>query len=158
MTEPSSLKRALLLGAVVPVLTVFALGCSSSSKNSSADTSSSTNGNAASSTTAAAPGSTNSDIAGTWTGDYSGTFTGTFTVTWSTSGSSLSGTIKISGFGNADTPISGSLQGDQITFGTVGSQEITYKGSVSGSSMSGTWTVVQGGNTAGSGSWNATKS
>jgi hypothetical protein len=158
MTEPSSLKRTRLLGAVLPVLMVFALGCSSSSKNSSADTSSSTNGSAASNPTAASPGSTNSDIAGTWTGNYSGTFTGTFTVTWSTSGSSLTGTIKISSYGNADTPINGSLQGNQITFGTVGSQAITYTGSVSGSSMSGNWKVAAGGNATGSGSWNATKS
>jgi hypothetical protein len=46
------------------------------------------------------------------------------------------------------------VQGDTIRFGTVGSQAITYSGSVSGSSMSGTYQVGSG---AGSGSWSAAK-
>ena len=157
MIQRSSLKHALLRGAVLPVLTVFALGCSSSNKNSSTPTTPSVGGNAASNTAAASQASTTSDLSGTWSGHYSGTFSGTFSVTWSASGSSLTGTIKISSLGNQDVPINGSLQGDTINFGTVGSEAISYTGSVSGSSMSGSWKLAAGGKSAGSGSWTATK-
>jgi hypothetical protein len=45
------------------------------------------------------------------------------------------------------------VQGGAIQFGTVGSAAITYSGSVSGNSMSGTYQVANGG----SGSWSASK-
>jgi hypothetical protein len=49
--------------------------------------------------------------------------------------------------------ITGNVAGSAISFGAVGS--VTYKGTVSGNSMSGTYTV-QGSSTGGS--WSATKS
>ena len=80
-----------------------------------------------------------SSVSGTWKGSYSGSFSGTFKLTWKQTKSNLSGTIMISAFSNVPTSIHGTLQGTSIHFGTVGSQSITYSGSVSGSSMSGTW-------------------
>jgi hypothetical protein len=97
-------------------------------------------------------------VSGTWKGSYSGTFSGTFKLNWQQSKDSLSGTIKISGFGNSSTPIHGTLQGTSIHFGTVGSEAITYSGSVTGSSMSGTWKLEANGHVGGTGSWNASKS
>jgi hypothetical protein len=96
-------------------------------------------------------------VSGTWEGSYSGTFTGTFKLTWQQSKANLSGTIKISGFGNVPTTIHGTLQGTSIHFGTVGSESITYSGSVSGSSMSGTWKLEANGHVGGTGSWKASK-
>jgi hypothetical protein len=55
-------------------------------------------------------------------------------------------------------PIHGTVQGGTIKFGTVGSQAITYKGSVSGSSMSGTWQIKGTSGAAGGGPWSASKS
>ena len=97
-------------------------------------------------------------VSGTWKGSYSGSFSGTFKLSWQQAKSKLSGTIKISGFGNAATPIHGTLQGTAIHFGTVGSEAITYTGSVSGTSMSGTWKLEAEGHVGGTGSWNASKS
>jgi hypothetical protein len=100
------------------------------------------------STTAAATGG----LSGTWSGQYSGASQGTFTLTWQQSGSDLTGTIIISDFGAAPININGTVTGSTIRFGTVGSQAITYSGSVSANSMSGTYTAPTG-----TGNWNATK-
>lgn len=95
-------------------------------------------------------------LSGTWSGQYGGSYQGTFTLNWQQSGSSLSGQITLSA--PAQTlPINGTVNGGSIQFGTVGSTAITYSGSVSGSSMSGTYKVgtdsdAQGGN------WSASKS
>jgi len=97
-------------------------------------------------------------VSGTWKGSYTGTFSGTFKLTWQQAKSKLSGTIKISGFGDQATPIHGTLQGTSIQFGTVGSEAITYSGSVSATSMSGTWKLEANGHVGGTGSWNASKS
>jgi hypothetical protein len=93
-------------------------------------------------------------LSGTWSGQYSGAYQGSFTLTWTQSGSKLSGIIKIS------TPastmnINGAVQGDSISFGTVGSYGITYSGKVSSSSMSGSYQVDDG--NASSGPWSASK-
>jgi hypothetical protein len=49
------------------------------------------------------------------------------------------------------------VQGDTITFGTVGSaQAVTYNGSVSGNSMSGAWKFAAG--TGGGGTSSASRS
>jgi hypothetical protein len=66
----------------------------------------------------------------------------------------LVGTIKLTPPPQTE-PLTGRLEGSKITFGTVGSLAITYTGSVSGTSMSGTYKVAGG---QGSGSWSATKS
>jgi hypothetical protein len=91
-------------------------------------------------------------LSGGWTGQYSGTFHGTFTLTWQQAGSGLDGTIVLSAPPQT-LHITGNAAGNAITFGTVGGVE--YSGSVSGNSMSGTYTVPNGG---GGGTWSATKS
>jgi hypothetical protein len=106
----------------------------------------------------AAPPSKHASLSGKWSGSYSGSFNGTFELTWAQSGKDLSGTIMISGFNNVPTSIHGTVKGVSIQFGTVGSESITYSGSVLGTSMSGTWQIQGGGRTMGSGSWKASKS
>ena len=91
-------------------------------------------------------------VGGNWSGTYSGYYNGTFTLTWNQTGSHVNGSIALSS-PKQTLDISGSLAGNAITFGAVGS--VTYTGTVSGSSMSGTYTVVGG---AGGGNWSASKS
>ena len=93
-------------------------------------------------------------LSGRWSGQYDGTFQGTFTLTWRQTGNTLKGTIKLSPPPQT-VPLTGTLDGSKITFGTVGSLAITYTGAVSGHSMSGTYKVAGG---HGSGHWSATKS
>lgn len=93
-------------------------------------------------------------LSGTWSGHYSGSYQGSFTLTWTQSGSRLTGTIKLS------TPpstmsINGAVRGDSISFGTVGSYGITYSGRFSGASMSGSYQVSDG--RGSSGPWNASR-
>ncbi len=154
MIASSSLMRRLSVGAVVPVLTVFALGCGGSSKPSSTNATS----DQSTTTAAQAAATTSSDLSGKWSGQYSGSFSGTFTLNWQASGSTLAGTIVVSQMGDQPIPINGTLSGDKISFGTVGSQAITYTGSVSNGSMSGDWKLVSDGNAGGSGSWHASHS
>jgi hypothetical protein len=97
-------------------------------------------------------------LSGKWSGTYSGSFTGTFKLTWQQSGHKLGGTIMISGFKNVPTSINGAVQGAAIRFGTVGSEAISYSGSVSGGAMSGSWQMQAAGRSVGGGSWNASKS
>jgi hypothetical protein len=89
-------------------------------------------------------------LSGTWSGRYGGKYSGTFTLKWSQSGSKLSGSIALSSEGGK-IGVRGTLKGTAISFGTVGGGHvITYNGSVSGGSMSGTWHSPAGG-----GSWSA---
>ena len=91
-------------------------------------------------------------LTGTWSGTYSGAYHGTFTLHWTQSGSRLTGTIKLSS-NVGRTNITGSVRGSTIRFGTVGNANaITYSGSVSGKSMSGTYKTGGVG-----GSWSAHK-
>jgi hypothetical protein len=95
-----------------------------------------------------------SGLSGKWSGQYSGAFAGTFNLNWRQSGSKLNGFIQLSSPGTSQ-PINGSVAGSTIRFGTVGSSAITYTGTVSGNSMSGTYRVHDG---AGSrGNWSASK-
>jgi hypothetical protein len=96
-------------------------------------------------------------LSGNWSGSYSGSYSGTFTLTWKESGNSLTGTIKISAFGNAPTHLTGTVKGKSITFGTVGAQAITYSGSFTSNSMSGTWKLEANGRSMGGGSWKASR-
>jgi hypothetical protein len=91
-------------------------------------------------------------LTGTWNGQYDGSYQGTFVLHWHQKGSKLGGRIHISN-PSSSLAIHGSVAGGSIQFGTVGSTEITYSGTVSGGSMSGTYKV--GG--AGGGSWKASK-
>jgi hypothetical protein len=102
-------------------------------------------------TTAAATNVRPGPLTGTWSGTYSGAYHGTFTLHWTQSKSRLTGTIKLSSVGRTD--ITGSVRGNTIRFGTVGNASaITYSGSVSGTSMSGTYKTGRVG-----GSWSAHK-
>jgi hypothetical protein len=145
--------------ALFAAASVLLLACGSSSKNTTAGTSptsiaTSTSTSTSTSTTAAATASTTaaaaSGLSGTWSGQYSGAGQGTFNLTWQQAGSDLSGTITISG--SAPTSLTGTVAGNTIRFGTVGSTAITYSGSFSGNTMSGTYQAP-----AGNGSWTATK-
>lgn len=148
-------------GMAVPVvigILVSAAACSSSGGTTTPPTlPASAPGVTTTAPAAAAPTTTapadSSGLSGTWSGQYGGAYSGTFTVTWQQTGTSLSGTIKISAPPQT-LPITGSVSGGTIQFGTVGSTAISYSGTVSGSSMSGSYTFagVQGG------SWSASKS
>lgn len=102
----------------------------------------------------AAPSSaaTSLDLSGTWSGQYSGSYQGTFTLMWQQSGNSLVGTVQLSSPA-VSVPLTGTLNGSTITFGTVGSVAITYTGTAAAQSMSGSYSVA-GSN---AGSWSATK-
>ncbi len=90
-------------------------------------------------------------LSGQWSGQYSGAYSGTFKLNWTQTGSSLKGTIAISS-PPANLGVNGTLTGNVIKFGTVGSAAITYTGTVSGKSMSGSYKTPTGG-----GSWSATE-
>jgi hypothetical protein len=109
---------------------------------------------AASSPTASASASkvrSADSLSGTWSGKYGGAYHGTFTLHWTQAGSRLSGTIKLSS-NPSSTRVTGTVHGGTIHLGTVGSAAITYSGSVSGKSMSGSYHTPGGG-----GSWSAHK-
>ncbi len=90
-------------------------------------------------------------LTGTWSGKYTGAYHGTFKLSWKQSRTQLTGTIKLSN-PPSEPSVKGTLRGSKIHFGTVGSAAITYSGSVSGKSMSGTYHAPGGG-----GSWSAHK-
>jgi hypothetical protein len=91
-------------------------------------------------------------VTGSWSGQYSGPFNGTFTLAWTQTGSHVDGTIILSS--PPDTlNINGTLSGSAISFGAVG--VVTYSGTVSGNSMSGSYKDLANGQT---GSWSASKS
>jgi len=97
------------------------------------------------------PTRSTSTLPGTWVGSYSGAFAGTFRFTWAQTGSKLHGSIHLSN-PVGSYGISGFVGRDGgVQFGVVGAGA-TYKGSVSGNSMSGTYKSPQG-----TGSWSAHK-
>jgi len=145
----SPLSPERLLTAILAVLAVAAVGCGSTTKTTTTTPASTTTA------TTSAPASTTattSGLSGTWRGQYSGAYQGTFTLTWQQAGSNLSGIIGLSAPA-VSLPIHGTVVAGAIQFGTVGSFAISYSGSVSGNSMSGTYRV----NGSTGGSWSATK-
>jgi hypothetical protein len=140
-----------LVATLLSVLAVAAVACSSSNEPTSTQ---STTPAASSPTSNPPPSSGGTDLSGTWKGHYSGAFNGTFTLNWQQSGSTLSGTIHLSS--GQSPPINGAVTGDTIRFGTVGSTAITYSGTVSGNSMSGTYKVKTSSGSVG-GPWSASK-
>ena len=159
--SPSRLRASILLTGAIPAVALLATGCSSGSassvtaaKVSSAAVAAATAASTPASTTTApatAP-ATASDLTGTWNGTYNGSYSGSFTVKWTQSGSDVDGTIALPSVGTTEQ-LNGTVSGDKITFGTVGSFAVTYSGTFSGSSMSGTYNVT--GSPAGN--WSATK-
>ena len=91
-----------------------------------------------------------STLAGAWSGRYGGAFSGTFVLHWKQTGAILTGTIVLSN-PNGTYGISGSVHNGAIKFGAV-DVGAKYTGTVSGKSMSGSYTSPQGG-----GSWSAHK-
>jgi len=89
-------------------------------------------------------------LAGKWKGHYSGAVSGHFTIHWKLTASRLHGNITLSN-PQGTYGIGGSVYQGKIKFGAV-SVGAKYKGTVRGTSMSGTWTSPQGG-----GTWRATK-
>ena len=106
--------------------------------------------------TPAATAAAATGLSGKWSGQYSGAYQGTFVLTWRQTGSRLTGRITISN-PHSTLAIHGTVSGGAIQFGTVGGAAITYKGTVSGSSMSGTYQVGLNGNGSG-GPWSASRS
>jgi hypothetical protein len=140
--------RLIRIMGITAGLVVALTACSSSTKSSkSTSTGVQTNAPTTAPTTAAATGG----LSGTWSGQYTGADQGTFTLTWQQSGSNLTGTIKLSAPSVTDD-ISGTVQGDTISFGTLGGEATTYSGSVSGNTMSGTYKAPNG-----SGTWSASR-
>jgi hypothetical protein len=127
------------------------LGSTDSAKLNSAITSLSSFVDKTCASTGASSPAAAGGLSGTWSGQYEGPSDGTFTLTWQQSGSDLSGSITISEFG-VPININGKLSGGKISFGTVGSLAVTFSGSVSGNTMSGTYHAPNG-----DGTWNATK-
>ena len=146
------------LAAILGVLALIGAGCGGSSSATTTATgklASATPGTTATTTPAATATTTpasESGLSGQWKGQYGGAYNGTFVLRWQQSGSSLSGKITISS-PLSTLDVNGTLHGSAITFGTVGSLAITYTGTVSGSSMSGSYRTPGGG-----GSWSASRS
>ncbi len=149
------LPRALLIGTATAALAAGMAACSTSSSTSQPTTHTTTRSSAPKAKAASAPKST-SALAGKWSGTYSGSYNGTFKLNWRQTGSHLHGTITISNPGST-LPINGTVNGTAISFGTVGSTAITYTGTLSGNSMSGTYKVA-GANASTGGPWSASKS
>jgi hypothetical protein len=159
----ASLPSRPLVIAVLSALALLASGCGSSTKSTT--TAPTTTAGAATPTTGATPTPSATPttsatapaaggLSGTWSGQYSGAYTGTFSLTWQQSGSNLTGTIKLSSPART-LGITGNVQGSAIRFGAVGG--VAYSGSVSGSTMSGTYQTPGAPGSIGSGSWSAHK-
>jgi hypothetical protein len=125
---------------------------SATSPTSTTPAASTSTTSAPASATAAATAAAATGLSGNWSGQYSGAYQGTFAIKWRQSSSNLKGIIKISAPASSFV-IRGTVVNGTIRFGTVGSLAITYSGTVSGNSMSGTYQV--GGSTGGP--WSASK-
>jgi len=147
-----------VLMALTGLAVVLVAGCGASTDTTPTPTSTQTQPPTAAPTptpTAAAtptPAPVTVAVTGTWKGQYSGPFNGTFTLNWTQTGSTVDGTIALSSPAD-NLHINGTLSGSAISFGAVG--VVTYSGTVSGSSMTGSYTDLANGQ---NGSWSATKS
>jgi hypothetical protein len=151
--------RLLLLGMTVAAtlaVTLAACSTTSGSGTHATVTPPTTASSAATTPAASSPTATASALSGKWSGMYSGAYQGTFILNWRQSGSNLHGRITLSTHPST-LRINGTVKGDVIRFGTVGSTAITYSGTVSGSSMSGTYQVHSATSSVG-GPWSASKS
>ncbi|MDV9169809.1 hypothetical protein R6V09_06620, partial [Streptomyces sp. W16] len=103
------------------------------------------------------PGATHTltgDWAGVWATDFA---TGDLTAKLAQNGNRMTGQLTVDGTGcDLDGPVSGAVDGDRITFGTVKSTgKITFTGSMDGAGMHGTFSTDCY-NAAGN--WNARRS
>jgi hypothetical protein len=144
--------RRLVLGMTLAAGLAMVLAACSSSSGSSTPGTGGTHKHSSSPATTKASAAAATGLTGKWSGQYSGAYGGTFVLHWSQSGTHLHGTITISN-PHSRWPINGTLNGSAIRFGTVGGPGITYSGTVSAGSMSGTYTVAG----HGGGPWSASK-
>ena len=151
--------RSLVAGAMTAAIAMALASCSTSSGGGSgggsSDPGTTAHSSAPATKAAASHRKASGALSGKWSGHYSGSYSGNFTVRWHQTGEHLHGTIHLSNPGNT-MPINGIVHGSTISFGTVGSMAITYSGTVSGSSMSGTY-KVHGANGTSGGPWSASK-
>ena len=154
--------RRQVIGMTAAAALAMTLAACSTSGGSTAQVTAtqSAKADSAASSAASAPAQAAADtgLSGKWRGRYSGAYQGHFVLRWHQSGSRLSGTITLSAPSRGTVPIHGTVQGSTIKFGTVGSEAITYSGSASGNSMSGTWQIKGTSGAAGGGPWSASKS
>jgi hypothetical protein len=148
--------RRLFSAALLAAAVTLAACGGSSTTSTTTSTPTSGTGAATTPSTSSTPTPTTSsssagELSGKWKGQYGGAYGGTFVLNWQQSGVNLRGTIALSA-PPVTLPIHGTLNGTSISFGTVGSLAITYTGSVSGSSMSGSYQTPTGG-----GPWSASK-
>lgn len=129
----------------------MAAGCGGSSSSTTTAATAASSAPAPTGTTATTAPASEAGLSGQWKGQYGGAYNGTFVLHWQQSGSSLSGKITLSS-PPSTADVNGTLHGNSITFGTVGSLAVTYTGTVSGGSMSGSYSTPSGG-----GSWSASK-
>ncbi len=157
----TALPRTLL--AVTCLAALAVTGCSSGSTTaksspSTAPSSVGSSGQPSTSATTTAPPA-QSAIAGDWAGTYTSTSTpgatGTFRMTFTVTGNRVSGPIQIDNSACVGRGIiTGTLNGNQITFGAVhAAQQITYTGVISGNTMSGTYSAPRCGRATGT--WRA---
>jgi hypothetical protein len=110
----------------------------------------------------ASSASASAGLGGSWTGTWQDVtpdqVAGTFTLTWTQSGNTLTGSIAVKGTPClAAASVSGSVSGSTITFGAVsGAHTVVYDGTVSGTTMKGTYTAPAACVDA-KGNWTATK-
>jgi hypothetical protein len=90
------------------------------------------------------------DLSGTWAGQYAGPINSSFSLTWTQTADALDGTIILSSPPEV-LHITGDLTGRKISFGA--GDRFTYTGTLSGSTMAGSYTDIADGNR---GSWTAT--
>ncbi len=90
------------------------------------------------------------NLSGTWAGLCTGPFNGFCSLTWTQTAHALDGTFVVSSPPD-NLHISGNLTGSTISFGAGG--VATFTGTVSGSTMSGSYTDIANGKT---GSWTVT--
>ena len=139
--------QRLVIGVTATAALAMTLAACSSSGGSTAQVTATqpakANSAAAPAASAPAQSADSSGLSGKWRGQYSGAYQGHFVLSAPSRGT---------------VPIHGTVQGSTIKFGTVGSEDITYAGSASGNSMSGTWQIKGTSGAAGGGPWSASKS
>lgn len=160
--DASGTRRRGILATSAIALILAAAACSSGSGGSDQSASASAVGMVPTSPPAsssdATQGGANGTIQGAWDGTWSSTsspgVSGSFTVTFTESGNQLKGSITAT-----NTPciqgaaVTGTLDGNHIVFGKANT--VDYTGTISGSSMSGTYAAPACGRDKGD--WNATK-